>query len=97
VEEVQLVGKAMIRKHFPKLWVGLEQRVDQHDAMAGFLMMPIFRIHAKNPFVLRMVIMVQFSSGVETLPTLLLITRCTYLLDSDTMTVTIKSVKKSWK
>jgi hypothetical protein len=59
---------------FPNHGVAWEQRVDQYDAIVGFLIMPIFRIQAKNPFISCMVILVQFFSRVGTLPTLLLIT-----------------------
>jgi hypothetical protein len=66
-------------------WLG--NKVDQYDAMVLFLLMPIFRIQAKNPFISCMVILVQFFSRVGTLPTLLLITCCTDLLDSVSMRV----------
>jgi hypothetical protein len=74
-----------------------EQRVDQYDAMLGFFMMPVFRIQARNPFISCMVILVQLFSGVGTLPTLLIIACCAYLLDSLIKRVWIKPVKKKWK
>jgi hypothetical protein len=58
VEEAHQVGKVMLGKCSPKPWVAYKQRVDQYDAVVGFLMMPIFRIQARNPFILCMVILV---------------------------------------
>jgi hypothetical protein len=74
--------------------VAWEQRVDQYDTVVAFLMMPIFRIQARSPFILCMVILVQVFSGVGPLPALLLITCYAYLLDSVTLRVRIKSVTK---
>jgi hypothetical protein len=36
---------------FPNHGVAWEWRVDQYDAMVGFLMMAVFRIQARNPFI----------------------------------------------
>jgi hypothetical protein len=79
---------------FPNHVVAWGQREDQYDGTLGFLMMLTFRIQARNPFISCMVILVQFFSRAGTLLVLLLIVCCTYLLNSVTMWVRIKYVKK---
>jgi hypothetical protein len=89
VEEVQVVN--IFQNH----GVAWEQRVDQYDAMVDFMMTSIFRIQDRNPLILRKPILVHFN-GVGTLPALLLITFYAHLLDSVTLRVRLKPVKR-WK
>jgi hypothetical protein len=97
VQEAHKWGKQCLVNIFPNHVVAWEHAMDQYDAKVGFLMMPIFRIQVRNPFTFCVVILDQFFSRVVTLPALLLITCCAYMLDSVTMRVRIKSVKKRWK
>jgi hypothetical protein len=70
--EAQQAGKEILGKHFPQPWDDFGTEWTSMMLWLAFLMMPIFRIQVRNPFILCMVVLIQFFSGVGTLPALLL-------------------------